>query len=213
MADVLNVEVRDQVGTKRIRRMRKTGKIPAVLYGHKEAVLNLAIRKEEFAQVLKHSGKLVKLAGSVSEDALVREVQWDTYGVNVLHVDLMRVSASERVTTEVTVELRGTAVGTTQGGVVQFITHELEIECPAMSIPEKIVLNINDLALGKAIHAHEVPLPEGVVLTSAPEVIVVQCVTPHVEEIPVPGAGGTAEPEVIGGKKPGEEEAAATEKK
>jgi large subunit ribosomal protein L25 len=117
------------------------------------------------------------------------------------------------VTTEVTVELKGTAVGTTQGGVVQFVTHELEIECPAMSIPEKIVLNVNDLALGKAIHAHEVPLPDGVVLTSAPDVIVVQCVTPHVEEIPVPGAGGTAEPEVIGGKKPGEEEAEGGEKK
>ena len=67
-------------------------------------------------------------------------------------------------------ELKGIAAGISQGGIVQFITHELEIECPAMAIPEKIVLNISELALGKAIHAKEVPLPEGAVLTSAPEV-------------------------------------------
>lgn len=212
MADVLNVEVRNDIGTKRIRRLRKTGKIPAVLYGHKEAVLNLALRKEEFAQVLRHSGKVVKLAGAASEDALVRDVQWDTYGVNVLHVDLVRVDASERVTTDVTVELKGTAVGLSEGGVIQFITHELEIECPAMSIPEKIVLNISGLALGKSIHASEVPLPEGAVLTSPPEVIVVQCVTPHVEELPVAGAATGAEPEVVG-KKATEEEGAEAEKK
>ena len=96
MSDVLNVESRSEVGTKRNRRLRKTGRIPAVLYGHKEVVLNLAIRREEFVQVLRHGGKLVKLAGGASEDALVREVQWDTYGKNVLHVDLVRVSTSER---------------------------------------------------------------------------------------------------------------------
>src|ERR1700752_4723720 len=91
MADVLNVEVREQVGTKRMRRLRKTGKIPAVLYGHKEAVLNLAVKHEELAAVIRHSGKLVKLSGGLSEDALIRQVQWDTYGKYMLHVDLIRV--------------------------------------------------------------------------------------------------------------------------
>ena len=156
----------------------------------------------------------MQLAGGLSENALLREVQWDTYGKNVLHVDLVRVSASERVTTRVTVELKGSAVGLTQGGVIQFVTHELEIECPAMAIPDKLIVNVTELALGKSIHSKEVALPEGAILTSAPEAIVAQCVMPHLEEVPVAGAAVTsAEPEVVG-KKPGEEgEEAEKEKK
>jgi large subunit ribosomal protein L25 len=202
MAEVLNVTVRKETGSGRIRRLRKTGQVPAILYGHGEANVNLQLSARELMLAIKHGGKLVSLKGEVTDSALIRSVQWDVWGKDVLHLDLMRVSATERVTTTVAIELRGTAVGTTEGGVIQFVIHEVEIECPALSIPEKITINITDLHLGKAIHAGELPLPEGANITGHGELVVVQCIAPHDEEAGVPGAeGGGVEPEIIGKKE------------
>lgn len=211
-AAVLNVAIRKDVGSGRIRRLRSTGQVPAILYGHGEANVNLQVPARELMTAIKQGGKLVSLSGEVSDSALIRAVQWDVWGKDVLHLDLMRVSATELVTTTVTIELKGTAVGLTEGGIIQFVTHEVEIECPALSIPEKIVVNITDLHLGKAIHTGELTLPEGAKITGHPEEVVVHCIAPHAEE-GEPGAEGGIEPEVIGKKEKDEAEAAEKEKK
>lgn len=192
-----------------MRRMRQSGKIPAILYGHGEANVNLIVSADELTGIMKHGGKLLTLRGDVADSALLRAVQWDTFGKEVLHVDLMRVSATELVETTVTIELRGTAAGISEGGVVQFITHEIDIECPAASIPDKIQVNINDLHLGKAVHASEVPLPQGANLVTNGDVVIVQCVTPKLVEEVAPAAAveGAVEPELIKKEKPAEEEA------
>lgn len=214
MAEVLNVKVRTDVGTSRMRRLRAAGKVPAVLYGHGEASVSLEVAPKEVWAAVRHGGKLVELKGDVSESALIRAVQWDTYGKEMLHIDLMRVSATELVKTTVAIELKGTAIGQTDGGVVQFILHEVEIECPAASIPDKLIVNINELRLGKVIHAAEIKLPSGAKLAGHGEAIVVQCMTPH-DQAEAPAAGeiaGSVEPEVIG-KKEKEAAAEAEEKK
>ena len=209
MADTLNVQARNETGTSRMRRLRQSGRIPAILYGHGEANVNLVVSSEELFSVMKHGGKLLTLRGDAADSALLRAVQWDTYGKSVLHVDLLRVSATELVDTAVAIELRGTAVGTTEGGVVQFVTHEIDIECPAASIPEKIQINIADLHLDNAIHASEVPLPAGAKLVTPGDVVIVQCVTKlEEEEVAAPApAEGAVEPELIKKEKPAEEEA------
>jgi len=207
MAEVLNVTVRKDVGSGRIRRLRNSGQVPAILYGHGEANINLQVPVREVQTAIKHGGKLVSLKGEVSDSALIRAVQWDVWGKDVLHLDLMRVSASELVTTTVSIELRGTAVGTTEGGIVQFVLHEVEIECPALKIPEKIIVNITGLRLGKAIHASDLTLPEGAKITGHGELVVVQCIAPHADDEAVTGEG--AEPEVIGKKEKDEAEAEA----
>lgn len=208
MADTLNVTSRNETGSSRMRRLRHQGMVPAILYGHGEANVNLAVSADELFGVIKHGGKLLTLRGEVADSALLRAVQWDTFGKEILHVDLMRVSATELVDTRVTIELRGTAVGISEGGVIQFITHEIEIECPAAAIPEKIQVNVIDLHLGKAIHASEVPLPEGAKLVTNPEVVIAQCVAPKVEEeVTAPPVEGAVEPELIKKEKPAEEEA------
>ena len=208
MADTLNVQARNETGSSRMRRLRESGRIPAILYGHGEANVNLVVSSEELFSVMKHGGKLLTLRGDVADSALLRAVQWDTYGNSVLHVDLLRVSATELVETSVAIELRGTAVGTTEGGVVQFVTHEIDIECPAASIPEKIQINIADLHLDNAIHASEVPLPEGAKLVTPGDVVIVQCVTKLEEEVVTAAAPveGAVEPELIKKEKPAEEE-------
>ena len=114
MADTLQVELREQVGTKRMRRLRKTGRVPAVLYGHKETEQHLVLSSDQIMAVVRHGGRVVKLAGAVTNDALIREVQWDTFGKEVLHVDFIRVDASERVHTVVTVEGKGVAAGSSK---------------------------------------------------------------------------------------------------
>ncbi len=213
MAEVLNVKVRTEKGTSRMRRLRYTGMIPGELYGHGETNVSLVINPAEVWAAVKHGGKLVSLKGDVNESALIRTVQWDTYGKELLHVDLIRVSDTELVQTTVAIELKGTAVGTTEGGIIQFVTHEVEIECPAVSIPEKIVVNITDLHLGKAIHAGELKLPEGAKLAAHAEAIIVSCVSPHKDADAELGAEGSAEPEVIGKKEKDAAEAAEKDKK
>jgi large subunit ribosomal protein L25 len=208
MSDTLVVKKREKVGSSATRRLRGEGQIPVNLYGHGEANASLSVPTEQVLAVIKHGGKLVKLSGDITETALLREVQWDTYSKDIIHVDLLRVSEKELVETTVAVELKGTAPGITEGGVLQFVLHELHIECPAISIPEKLVANINDLHLGKAIHASDITLPEGAKLVSDPHLVVVSCVAPHKEEEVAGGIEGTVEPELIRKEKTDEEAAA-----
>jgi large subunit ribosomal protein L25 len=208
MADILNVQSRNETGSSRMRRLRQSGKVPAILYGHGESNVNLMVGADELTGVIKHGGKLLTLRGDIADSALLRSVQWDTYGKQILHVDLLRVSATELVETTVTIELRGTAVGISEGGILQFVTHEIDIECPAASIPEKIQVSVNDLHLDGAIHASDVALPEGARLITPADSVIVQCVTPLTEEEePAAPAEGAVEPELIKKEKPSEEEA------
>ena len=206
MSDTLVVKKREKVGTSATRRLRDKGLIPVNLYGHGEANASLSVPSEQVLAVIKHGGKLVKLNGDITETAVLREVQWDTYSKYIIHIDLLRVSEKELVETTVAVELKGTAPGVGEGGVLQFVLHELHIECPAISIPEKLYANINDLHLGKAIHASDVALPEGAKLTTDPHLVIVSCIAPQKDE-DAEGLEGSVEPELI--RKEKADEAAA----
>ena len=109
--EVLEVQIRDSRGTRNARRLRQAGSVPAVLYGHGQETVNLSVSSEQFVAAIRHGSRVVALAGAVDQTALIRDVQWDTFGIEVLHVDFARVSASELVTTMVQVELRGEAPG------------------------------------------------------------------------------------------------------
>ena len=150
MADVLKVVSRDSRGKREAKRLRRGGSIPAVLYGHGEACVSLSLPSDAFAAAIRHGARVVELSGAVNEKALIRELQWDVYGIDVLHVDFSRVSEHERVQIEVKVELRGQAPGLKEGGIVELLIHELEIDCEALSIPEKIEVSVKDLHLNGA---------------------------------------------------------------
>jgi large subunit ribosomal protein L25 len=204
MAETLNVKPRESRGKREARRLRRAGTIPAVLYGHGEANRSLAVVADEMASVVRHGGRVVDLKGAVNEKALIRDMQWDTFGIEVLHIDFARVSEHERIEVKVRVDLRGQAVGVKDGGVVEHFVHEVEIECEALSIPEKLELNINDLKVGDSLTAADLKLPPGVTLVSDPDAVLVHCVEARSEEDIAAAAGG-AEPEVIGRKAEDEE--------
>jgi len=207
MAVSLSAKVRNERGSRAARRLREHGLVPAILYGHGQESVSLSVPGEQIQHIVHQGTKLVDLTGDVADTALIRDVQWDTFGGYVLHLDFYRVSAGELVETTLTVVLRGEAPGVKAGGLVEQVQHELEIECPVSSLPDRLELNIKSLELGGAIHAREVPLPEGAQLLSDPDSVIVHCVMPlREEEVEAPAAPAEAgEPEVIG-RKPAEDE-------
>src|SRR5262249_30490010 len=142
------------------------------------------------------------------EKVLIRELQWDHLGQNILHVDLERVSADERIQVPVKVSLRGIAPGVTGGGVLDQPIHMIQIECLAIAIPDSIRVNIGELQIGGSIHVRDLVLPEGVKALGDPDAIVVHVTAPVAEPEPTaaaPAEAGAAEPEVIGRVKTEEE--------
>lgn len=195
MIETLVVKSRDAVGTSRVRKLRATGLVPAILYGHGQENVNLAIAKEAVNTVIKHGSKMLALTGDIQDTALLREVQWDSFGIEILHIDLARVSKDEAVEITLPVELHGEAPGLSEGGQLKFTTHELTIRCPAGSIPEHLVISIASLHLGQSVHANEVKLPEGASMITPGSVVVVQIAQPNAGADDVAAAG--SEPELI----------------
>jgi large subunit ribosomal protein L25 len=207
MAHVLPVETRETHGKRRNRRLRHSGRIPAVLYGHGLENISLAVSAEELADMIRHGSRLVSLTGAVNESAFIRDLQWNTWGTHIVHVDFTRISEHEIVEVRVVVELRGEAPGVREGGVVNQHIHEVDLACPASSIPEKLQVNINHLELDQTVTLANLVLPEGSKLLEADmEAIVVDCVVPA--ELPEEGSAEAVpgEPEVIGAKEKEEEE-------
>jgi len=202
----LNVELREAHGKRVNRRLRASGKVPAILYGHKQKCVSLAIPTVMIETAIRRGNRFVQLSGAVREKALIKECQWDTWGMEVLHVDLTRVSEHEKISVTVALELRGEAPGTKEGGVVKQQLHELELECEAASVPEKIEVNINQLDLGQAIHVSNLTLPTGATALTDVTLLVVSCAAAvEVTEEEAVAADGS-EPEVIGRKKEDETE-------
>ncbi|MCA9193561.1 MAG: 50S ribosomal protein L25 [Planctomycetales bacterium] len=195
-SETIDVKKRDALGSRACCKLRQTGRVPANLYGHGEQNLNLSVCRDAIGNIIKHGTKLLNLTGDVSDTAILREVQWDTFGVDVIHVDFARVSTSEAVEVTLPIHLHGEAPGTSEGGQLAFNAHEITIRCPAANIPEHIDVNVGSLHLGQAIHANEVPLPAGATVVTAGSTVVVQCVKP-VDTEDMGGASGASEPELI----------------
>ncbi len=205
MAEELEVIARSRGGKHGNRRLRQSGKVPAVLYGHGQENLSLAVPADALAAALRHGTRLVTLTGVIQESAFIRELQWDTYGTRVLHVDFTRISADELVKVTLVVELRGEAPGVREGGVTDQLIHGIQIECPAGAIPEKLYVNVNHLKLNESIKLGQLELPARSKAFGDPEAIVVQCIVPVEKPEEGEEAAAVGEPEVIGAKKEEEE--------
>jgi len=204
----LKASVREQAGTRNSVRLREQGQIPAVVYGHQKQTLSISLNAHDFIEHLHHGHRLFNIDVDGAKDTmLVKDIQYDCLGKSVIHADLMRVNLSERVTVEVMIELRGTAAGTHMGGIVEELMNSIEVECAVRDIPENIQLNIKELGLNEVMHANQVELPEGFVLVTDPDAVVVSChetkapVVVEEAEDEVEGVEEATEPEVITEKK------------
>jgi len=211
MSDSLEVVSRKSTGSRESRRLRRQGLVPAVLYGHGEKCVDLAAKREALEAVVRHGSRVVELKGAVKTSALVRELQWDTFGVEPIHVDFLRVSSSDRVRIKVPVDLKGECPGQRAGGVVNLLLHEIELECTADAVPEKIHAQIGRLEIGGAIKVHDLDLPKGSRALADADESVVTCTLATQKGEEAPAAGGV-EPELIGRKAAEEGEATPEEK-
>jgi large subunit ribosomal protein L25 len=201
-------EKRDGRGTKAARRLRAKGLVPAVVYGHKEETIAVSLSLELVEKAIRRGVRVVDLqAGGKVEKALIRDVQWDHLGKELLHLDFARVAADERIVITVPLEIRGTAPGISQGGVLDQPLHSLSIECLAISVPDSIRVPVNELQLNGVIHVKDLILPSGVKAMADPDAVVVHVPLKQVEEEAAPAPAPEAvEPEVIGRQKEEEEE-------
>jgi large subunit ribosomal protein L25 len=201
----ISVKQRSELGSRANKRLRDGGQVPGVIYGHKEAVIPITLPKKDVTNHLAHGAHVFDLNfDGRSEKVLVKEVQYDHLGLEVIHVDFARVSLDEKVEVTVPLELKGTPKGEADGGVLQQVLSELEIECLVTEIPEVIRHNVSEMALDDVLHVRDLQLPPGVRVLQD-EDLIVATVKEVEEEAAAPAAEGEAEPEVIGRKAEGEE--------
>lgn len=204
----LAAQKRETRGSRNAAKLRKQGRVPAIVYGHKEATVSVSILADDLMSAIRHGVRVVDLKTDGAIDkAFIRELQWDHLGMEVLHVDFTRVAADERIHVNVPVEIRGIAPGVTAGGVLDQPIHSLAIECLAISIPESIRVNVNELQIGAAIHVRDLHLPPGVTALGDPAAIVVHVTTPQAEPAAGAEAAEQAQPEIIGREREEEGEA------
>ncbi|MCK6551548.1 50S ribosomal protein L25/general stress protein Ctc [Myxococcota bacterium] len=163
---VIKVEQRNESGKGAARRARRAGKIPGVLYGHKQAPVSLSLDPNELKKRVKASGlgrnTVFKVEGLGREVlALLKDAQTDPLKRTVLHVDFVEVRESDRVVVEVPFELTGKPVGVTAGGVLQVVRRTVALECSPLAIPAKLSFDVTNLGLNEALHVDDVKLPEG----------------------------------------------------
>lgn len=211
----LTVEPRQQIGTRYANRARKAGRLPAVIYGHHQAPNHVTADYKELTELLHaHAHVIDVVVAGKSEPCLIKDVQWNHLGNQIIHVDMERVDLTERVTTEVDLLLVGDAKGLKQAGaILEHPLTQIEIECLAINIPQSIKVDVSALDVGDQLLVKDVKLPEGITTTLSPEVVVaaVSVVKEEVAAEPVEGAAA-AEPEVIK-RKPAEGDDAAADAK
>lgn len=203
-SQVLNVEVRQETGRRKVRKLRAAGKTPAIIYGHGGGSVSLSVPSDAIEKIIHQGERIVTLGGGHDGDVFIRDVQWDLYGSHVMHVDFTRVQAGEMIETTVSIELRGEAPGTKVGGTVEQVLRELVIECPPRSMTDKIEVRLHDLELNQKITVADLEMPEGSRTSLEPTALVVQCVEVDAEaggDDEAVSNTGPVEPEVIGEKK------------
>jgi large subunit ribosomal protein L25 len=173
---LLKAEVREHTGSKDAARVRKQGRIPAIVYGHKKEAVAVSLDTHNLVEGLHHGRRLVDVQiGRKREKVLVKDLQYDHLGKDIIHVDLMRVDVKEMVKVAVPIELKGTAKGTHSGGIIEEHANSLEVECKVTDIPESIIVSVKEVDVGDSLHAGDIEVPEGVKLVSDPSTVLVTC--------------------------------------
>ncbi len=169
----LTAATREATGSRFSARLRACGQLPAVIYGHKKQSVHVSVDAKEMRHLLHHNTHVLEIVrDSESEPCLIKEVQWDHLGSQVIHVDLARVDLTERVRTHVALELIGEPVGLKESGA--FLEHhhpEVEVECQASAIPDRLTADIGELDVGKPLTVADLSLPDGVECTLGPDTV------------------------------------------
>jgi len=200
----INADVRERTGTRYAARIRADKKIPAVVYGHKQAPVHVSVDAKEMIALLRQNAHLIEIsvAGN-NEPCLVKDIQWDHLGKHIIHIDLARVNLSEEVEVEIQIELIGDAIGLKEAGaLLDQASSTVEIKCRADAIPESLEHDISEMGVGDSLLVSGLTLPAGVTAVSDEDMLIAHLTISKAgaEEDEAAAAEGGDEPEVIGGK-------------
>lgn len=206
----VKVQKRTETGTRAMKRLRGQGNVPGVIYGHKKDVVPVTMNTRELARELNRGAHVFELdVDGTTETVLVKEAQYDHLGIELIHVDFARVSLDEKVEVTVPLELRGKPAGEEEGGKLQQLVAELEIECRVLEIPEFVRHDVSGMGMDSVLHIKDIKLPENVTCLQDGDLIVAMVREVKEEAEAAVEAVAAAEPEVIGAKER-EEKAAET---
>ena len=222
----LEAELREEKGSAKSRDLRNNGYLPSVVYFHGKDALPIKFPKSALLKLVhQHRLESVIINLKIKDDkkakgrpCLVKEIQYDPVSEEIIHVDFNEISLTEAIKVNVSVEVKGEAIGVKQeGGSLEHILWEIEVECLPTNIPKNIEVDVSALKMGEAIHVKDIVFPVGVKPLNDPAAIVLHVAAPMKEEAPVEAVEGEAkaEPEVIKEKKevPAEGAAATDEAK
>lgn len=214
----IEVQRREETGKSANRRLRLEAMIPAVVYGGGKDPISIRVPRKTLIDLFKQGGSenrifLLKLADTgQSRHAMIRDMQVHPITRQVQHVDFMRIDMSKRIRVRVHITLDGVAYGVrTEGGLLDFVTREVEVECLPTSIPQELRVDVSEVRIGQHLEVKDLTVPEGVTLIEDLDRVILSVAHAKVEvEAPVAGAvavEGAVEPEVIAkGKKDEEKE-------
>jgi len=217
---LLEAELREGKGSAKARELRNNGYLPSVVYFHGKDALPIKFPKSALLKLVhQHRLESVIINLKIKDDkkangrpCLVKEIQYDPVSEEIIHVDFNEISLTEAIKVNVSVEVKGEAVGVKQeGGSLEHILWEIEVECLPTNIPKNIEVDISALKLGEAIHVKDIVFPAGVKPLNDPAAIVLHVAAPMKEEAPAEAVEGEEkkEPEVIKEKKEVSAEGAA----
>ena len=221
----LNVTGRSESGTTKAKQMRREGIVPGIIYGKGKKSLSVKVSLDNIHQVKgSHIAENVLVDLIVTDGkkqtkktVMIKEIQKDAIRGDWLHIDFNEISLKDKIKTPVHIELKGEAKGVVEGGVLDLIIHELEVECLPTDIPSHIEINVTDLEIGHTLYVKDLGTLDKAVILNDPEAPVVSVAVPRVEEeAPAEVVEGeeATEPEVISkGKKEKEGEEAEDEAK
>jgi large subunit ribosomal protein L25 len=206
----LKAEKRTVIGRNAIKKIKKEGLVPGVIYGSQAEPIALQVESRALTNVLAHaSSEHVLVELEIADDgqsstrlALIQEVQHHPLKRQLLHVDFHAVSATEKITSEVPIEAFGDPIGVrTFGGLLEYSLRLLEVECFPQDLPDIIRLDVSNLNIGESLHVRDIPLSSGVEALTDADLTVVSVVASRVGEEVVETAETQAAPEVITEKK------------
>jgi large subunit ribosomal protein L25 len=216
MSFSIKANKRDAFGKNAARRLRKQGWIPAILYGQGTVNVPLMLAKKDIISVLKSEtgeNTIFKVAyDSNEQDAMIKDIQLEPSTDKIIHADLILIAMDKPIRVDVPIQLKGEPVGVkTEGGFVDFMTREVEIECLPKNIPDHIKVDIGPLHLHQSLKISDITPPEGVKFISEPGTVIVLIDVPHKEEEAAKPeeevvVAETTEPELIKKEKPEKEE-------
>jgi large subunit ribosomal protein L25 len=207
----LEARERQGKGKSATHKIRREGRVPGILYSKKGNTVMVDVEERALRHVLSHGDNVLvnlKIAGHGKNDslAMVSEVQRDIFQTKLVHVDFHAVSATEKITSTVSIAFHGHSPAEKDGGIVAHVRREVEIEAFPQDIPQSLVLDISDMLMDQSKHVSDLKVPKGVtILTEADEVLaVVHTSRAAIEAAATPAEGASAEPALVEKKEKSE---------